>query len=267
MFLLAVFTRSQDTCSIYTNDGCILCVSHYADRQCGWLASSTPPQCVFRPNSTDPNIIFGPGSQCSGPRPSPGPTLTPIVTPTPYSFSPDECGNYGACTNCTLHYSDRQCGWCGSTNQCVQYNGSATRCNLSEYYYNNNAVCGGEVPPPNPTPWPRYAADPDFCYAMTDQWCKKCVSSNKSQSCGWCHSTKECIMGDLRGPLFGSCDNWMPLEDDQCLGKLSSGAIVGVRVGLSLAIALLVVLAVLGCYRVISRPAHDGDYESLDRHK
>jgi hypothetical protein len=53
-------------------------------------------------------------------------------------------------------------------------------------------------------------------------------------------------------------------EDDKCRGKLSSDQILGIRIGLSVALVVLIVVSVLGCYRVIRKPPPSSEYESLD---
>jgi hypothetical protein len=258
MLLLNICANLYSTCST--------CISHYADRQCGWNFTSS--QCTSYPNGTvGPGVAFGPDCSCSNPSMTPSPPTPTPVTPPPVVF-PDECASYSSCDTCTLHYADRQCGWCqDSSPRCIRYNETAPTCNYSAFYYDNNAKCNATIPPPDPTPWPRYDANPSFCYSMTDSWCKKCVSTNKSLSCGWCHSTNECIMGDREGPFFGSCANWMIEDDDKCLGKLSPNQILGIRIGLSVALVVLVGICVFGCYKVIKRPSHHAEYESLETHE
>lgn len=158
------------------------------------------------------------------------------------------------CETCVSHYKDRNCGWCRTTNSCIQYKGNETACNLTEFYYKQNAKCNDPIPPPSPTPWPHYDADPTFCQKMTDEYCTKCVSANVSMSCGWCHTTKECIMGDALGPFFLSCDEWSFTEDNKCTGKVSKGTIIGLRVGIGIFIAVISVLCILGCIKVIRSP-------------
>lgn len=173
-----------------------------------------------------------------------------------FSLLDGSCDMYTSenCESCVSHYKDRNCGWCRSSNKCVQYKGNETDCDLNDLYYNHNAKCNEPIPPPSPTPWPHYDADPTFCYQMKDNYCTKCVSANISMSCGWCHTTKECIMGDALGPFFLTCDEWSFTEDNKCTGKISKGAIIGLRVGIGVAIAIIVVLAIFGCYKVIKSP-------------
>ena len=183
-------------------------------------------------------------------------------------FADDSCSMYtnDGCDTCTLHYKDRNCGWCATCNKCMQYNGNETDCNLSEFYYNQNAKCGGDIPGPSPTPWPHYEANATFCYAMSDDWCQKCVSENVSMQCGWCHTTHECIMGDAIGPFFGSCEEWSFTEDNKCLGKVSSGAVIGIRVALGIFITIVTAVSIFGCYKVIKSPSKadfDQTYEII----
>ena len=158
------------------------------------------------------------------------------------------------CETCTNHYRDRNCGWCSETNKCVDVVGNETQCNFSMLYYNHNAKCGEAIPQPSPTPWPHYEADPTFCYKMTGEYCKKCVSTNVSMSCGWCHSTNECIMGDALGLFFLSCPEWSFTEDNKCLKKASDSTILGLRVGLGLFVGIVILACIFGCYKVIKSP-------------
>ena len=61
-------------------------------------------------------------------------------------------------------------------------------------------------------------------------------------------------MGDALGPFFLTCDDWSFTEDNKCTGKISRNAIIGLRVGIGLVIAIIVALAIFGCYKVIKSP-------------
>jgi hypothetical protein len=194
--------------------------------------------------------------------------LIPIPTPLPTPFIPSpefanpSCENYLGCEFCTSHYADRQCGWCNETQSCVEAEVPGS-CNVSLLYYANNAICGYPVPPPDPTPWPSYNPDATFCYSLTSTWCENCVTKDRNMSCGWCHATKECVMGDEKGPYFLTCDDWsFGNATDRCLGKSSPSTILAVRIGVSIAAASIIILWIIGCYKVVKQPA-TVEYEQL----
>lgn len=166
-----------------------------------------------------------------------------------------QCNLYKDCESCSLHYADRNCGWCDEDGKqgCIEYDGNNTQCDASKFYYNGNARCGSEIPVP-PQPWERYDANATFCYAMSGEWCEKCVSLNTSMRCGWCHTTRECIMGDEQGPYFLSCPDWSFTADDKCLGTVSKGTAIAIRVTIAVVISIISALSVLGCVVVIRKP-------------
>ena len=176
------------------------------------------------------------------------------------------CDLFKTCDECSLHYADRNCGWCEKSKQCMADEGNETDCPQDMWYYHGNAKCGEEIPLP-PEPWPRYEANATFCYSMTGEYCKKCVSTNTSMKCGWCHDTKECIMGDENGPYFAptKCEKWSYEVDDKCIGKISKKAIVAIRVVIAIFITVVTALSMLGCYKVIKKPKTlDSGYEQVD---
>jgi hypothetical protein len=127
-------------------------------------------------------------------------------------------------------------------------NGASANCTAEHFYYANNAKCQATIPP-STTPWPRYQANPTFCYDMTDSNCKKCVKSNVSMQCGWCHKTGECIMGDNKGPYFGTCGDWSIESDSSsmghCSGELSKQAILGMAIGIPIAVIVIIVAIIV----------------------
>lgn len=171
----------------------------------------------------------------------------------------DECSMYNSdgCTVCTTHYLDRNCGWNSRDNICENKN--LTTCPDNEFYYKDNVKCGNtNFPTPTPTPWPVYEVNTSFCRALSGSWCSKCVSTNVNYSCVWCHSTRECVMGDKDGFFFGQCPDEKGVsykDDDRCKGIISKGGIIGVRVGLGLVCALFTALGIWGCYHFIKTPA------------
>jgi len=260
MFQLLICSALATNCSLYGD--CRTCSAHYGDRFCGW---TTGGKCVDCDNATIDcsNAAYGPKANCNGPTYGPTPSPTPSTPPTPPPI-PENCSAYNeSCDICTRHCADRHCGWCidGANYGCV----NASSCPPAKLYYGDNAKCGGRIPPPNPTPWPRYDANATFCYAMRGQWCYECVSANASMACGWCHSTKECIMGDQQGPFVIACDSWSWGLDDKCLGKASRGTILGLQVGIPIFITAVIVLGVLGCYKVIRKKPAGAEYEPLSR--
>lgn len=263
--LLSVLARSDDICSIlYSKTNCSICVSHYADRQCGWCKDGSQSRCIEASSSgTCKKFFYGPNTDCSAENPPPLPTPFPLPPSPPTPFPASECSYYKTCEQCTPHYGDRQCGWCDAEGVgCVAV--ANNTCPHDKFYYNNNAKCGAVIPPPTPTPWPRYEANATFCYAMTGKWCQKCVSANKDMHCIWCHSTKECVMGDADGAYFlaNKCESYSYDEDTKCTGKISDGAILGWRIGISLFIATVSVLCIIGCYKIIRKPKTE-EYEDL----
>ncbi|KAH0789736.1 Plexin repeat family protein [Histomonas meleagridis] len=252
LFQLVAIAFASDCDLLYTADGCQLCVSHYADRQCGWCRSSK--KCItLAGNETCPtgDLYYGPDQDCSRePLPTPVPTLPPTPKPIPIM---DGCDKYTTCDECTVHQEDRSCGWCRTSNKCMSSSVIITgECNVSDFYFENNAKCGAPIPP-TPLPWPRLESDTDYCVALSNSWCLKCVSSNTSKSCGWCGSTKECVQGDAFGPLFGSCDSWSFTEDQKCTGIISKGGIIAVRVVVGIVVAAILVVGVIICLRALRK--------------
>lgn len=271
-FFLAALGLCEDLCSkLYSvnESWCPICVSHYADRQCGWCMTSK--KCIEASSaSTCPNAFYyGPETDCSASTPPKTPTPFPKPTSVPEPFNPDECKMYKECGECTLHYGDRKCGFCSDSPKSLSGTCMSTinsTCPHDRFYFNNNAKCGAEIPPPTPTPWPRYEANATFCYSMTGKWCQKCVSSNKDMHCIWCHSTKECVMGDADGAYFlgNKCESYSYEEDTKCTGKISDGAILGWRIGISIFIATVSVLCIIGCYKIIKKPKEAQEYDTLN---
>lgn len=245
LFQFVALVISSDCDLLYTSDGCGVCVSHYGDRQCGWCGASQKCVSVGDNEKCDSKLYYGPNQKCDA---DPAPTPTPEPTTEPVPALDDQCGFYSDCEECTIHWTDRKCGWCGSSAKCIQYNANGTDCPDDQLYYNNNAKCGAVITPV-PTPWPRYYADPGFCSSMTGSWCKKCVSKNTSMSCGWCGETKECVMGDAFGPLFGTCDSWSYSEDRKCTGKMTKKSILAVRLTVAIAISIIAVAGIVLCIK------------------
>jgi hypothetical protein len=232
---------------------CTSCITHYADRQCGWNQSSS--KCVDCNSTNCASFIYGPTATCTNPTLTPSPSPVPTIPPAPAPDFGSNCSLYPSCAECTVHTTDRNCGWCNSSRHCIAVNGSES-CPQDKFYFGNNAKCGDPVPPPDPTPWPRYDPDATFCYAMTGQWCQKCVTANKSMNCGWCHGSQECVAGDAQGPWFqtAACGNWSFTETDLCLGRVSSGQILAIRIGVGIAIGIIIVVSLAGCYVIIRKP-------------
>jgi len=258
-----VFGLSALSCQLlYDKEGCAVCVTHYADRQCGWCSTSNT--CLpYSENDKCPNhFYYGPKANCSSENPEPY-TPTPAPTPSPTPL-PHQCEMYTSegCNVCTGHYADRNCGWCAETGKCEYSNTSV--CNKQSFYYGDNAKCGKPIPTPTPTPWPRYEANATFCYSLTDSWCSKCVSTNKDMKCVWCHETRECVMGDSYGPFFGTCKGKFSFEDDnQCKGIASKNTIYTVRIVVGIIITAITVFSILGCYKAIKTPSEPVGYDNI----
>ena len=207
----------------------------------------------------DGDFYYGPSAVCTESRPY-EPTPNPSPAPTPI---PNECGIFTTCDSCASHLLDRNCGWCqdaSGNGKCID--GNAT-CDGS-FYYNNNAKCGASIPTPTPTPWPApYEGNASYCRLLTDTWCSKCVSSDPSMSCVWCHDTNECAMGDKDGFFFGTCKSYSYENDDKCSGLMSNGGIVVVRVCIAIFVVAMVIFGVVLCYKVIKQPKQAPLFEQI----
>ena len=249
---------SSNYCTMFYGSDCQWCVSHYADQHCGFFLGNKT--CISWDDASSAErgaMLYGPQASCSSETPS-TPVPTPEPTAAPGPIVGDECGLFADCDECSLHYADRNCGWCAENNKCMKSAGEATKCPANKFYYNNNAKCGEKIPDPV-EPWPRYDANATFCISLSGDWCEKCVSTNVSYSCGWCHTTNECIQGDAIGPLFGTCEDWSFVDadgtpDDKCLGLVSKGTRVAIRVTVAIVITVITALCVAGCAHVIRKP-------------
>lgn len=250
LFLVLCASLDDICTTLYKDSGCPICISHYADRQCGWC--SDLGDCVSLENHKCQSYLYGPEARCDGaPVPIP-PTPTSVPTPAPFNHS--ECHLYDSdCETCTKHWNDRHCGFCAEEGKQGCFHFEDSTCSPQHFYFNGNAKCYAVIPTPKPSPIPPFDRIPDFCAKMTGDWCTKCVSTNKSMHCGWCHTTKECIMGDANGPFFLGCEEWSFEEDDKCKGMISKSAALGLRIGIGLFVGSVVVICVVGCYRVIRK--------------
>ena len=262
-FFFSTLSLSSDCDTYYTSSGCPVCVTHFVDRQCGWCKSQN--KCIsYDESSTCPDqFYYGPEANCNSTTPAPyNPTPAPQPEPTPL---PEECSIYTAdgCEICTSHYADRKCGWNKVAKQC-QSNSTKT-CNETEFYFGDNAKCDAEIPGPTPTPWPRYVANTSYCRSLSNSWCTNCVSSDPSMQCVWCYDTHECAMGDSEGFFFGTCKNFAYTNDTKCRGVVSDGAIVGIRVGLAIFVAIMIIIGCFICYKTIKKPEEQANpnYENV----
>ena len=245
LFIYLLFTNSLNDCYLYSNS-CEICVTHFSDRKCGYCRSTK--SCIYENEtcSTD-QFIYGPKAKCSDEKPIPYiPTLTP--TPLP-SLLPNSCSIYNndGCSICISHFGDRNCGWCSTTNSCENIN--TTKCEFSNFYFNGNAKCGSKIPTPLPTPYPRYEADPTFCLKLTNTNCPKCVSTNPNKSCIWCHESKECVMGDSLGPLFGTCQGKFSTKLDAFCFKSSSTWSVYIWITVAILVTFATIIGFILCYK------------------
>lgn len=251
--LVAFVACDTDYCStVWGNSSCSECVSHFAVYRCAF--SHTDKKCKSWDRATPKErefMSFGPKCDCNHPStPKPTPEPTPLHEPIH-----SQCSLFTTCQECSLHYADRNCGWCSESGRqgCIEFTGNETACDLNQFYYKNNAKCGEKIPIP-PEPWERYDANATFCYSMTGEWCEKCVSLDPTKHCGWCHSTKECIMGDEAGPYFGECPDWSIQADDKCLGKVTKGAAIAIRVSVGVLITALTLVCIYGCVKTFRKP-------------
>lgn len=249
LFNLGASVLDCDT--LYTKDGCPICITHFSDRQCAWCADSN--KCVaFNQSNSCQKLYYGPEADCSRAPSKVTPTPAPIPPPEPKITG---CSHYTSdgCDVCVTHYKDRNCGWNAQDNKCE--NANETKCPQDKFYYGTNAKCGQPIPPPTPTPWPKYEVNTSFCRSRSNTWCSKCLE-DPEQRCVWCHETRECVMGDKDGFFFGTCPGkYSHVDDDQCKGLASKGAVIGIRVGVAIWIVVMSLLGIWGCYYFIKQPA------------
>lgn len=260
-FIFSTFSVSFDCKAVYTADGCPICITHYADRQCGWCNSTGTCMSIDDISQcASGKFLYGPEADCSQPAPPIPSPITPAPEPTQI---PQDCSIYqnDGCEICTSHFADRNCGWNAVDNKCE--NNNTKTCDDQHFYYGGNAKCGGKIPTPTPTPWPVYTANTSFCRLLSDTWCTKCVSTQKNMSCVWCHDTNECAMGDKDGFFFGTCKSYSYENDHKCRGVASKGTIIGVRVGLAIFVTIMIVLGVFICYKQISVKPEINSYENV----
>lgn len=250
-FIFLALSVDFDCEAVYTSDGCPVCITHYADRQCGWC-NSTGTCMSFKDRSKCQagKFLYGPEADCALPAPPIPEPVKPTPTPEPLV---QDCSIYqnDGCEVCTSHYADRNCGWNSIDNKCE--NNLTKTCDAQHFYYGGNAKCGGVIPTPTPTPWPVYKANTTYCRKLSDTWCSKCVASDPEMKCVWCHDTNECAMGDKEGFFFGTCKSYSYEDDDTCRGKSSKGTIIGLRVGISIFIVAVSVVGIYICYRQIKK--------------
>ena len=250
LFLALSSSFNSTECTVLYSDYCDICITHFADRQCGYCGSSKTCLSYDERSKCTGTFYYGPEATCDASY-----VFTPTPTPLPEpSQIPDQCYLYNDCEECTIHVSDRNCGWClaaDGTGKCV--NATGYNCSGS-LYFNGNAKCGQPTPTPTPTPWPHYTSNTSYCRLLTDSWCEKCVSSDPTMQCVWCYDTHECAMGDEQGFFFGTCKNFAYTNDTKCRGVVSNSAIIGIRVGLAIFVALMIIIGVIICYKVIKQP-------------
>jgi len=262
MFFLQVsFVLSVSECTLLYNDSCPICVTHFADRQCGYCRATK--KCIsIKEDCPAADFYYGPSAKCTDEHPAPyNPTPSPLPAPTPL---PENCDIYtkDGCEVCTNHYSDRKCGWCSKTNKC-ESSGSTT-CPKTDFYYGGNAKCNAPIPLPTRTPYPRYEADPTFCQKYTGTDCPKCVSTNPNMSCIWCYSSKECVMGDSVGPFYGQCpDNDFALElRGRCFASASTWTL-NIWITVAFLVTIAIVLGVYGCCTASSLKEKAAQYDAV----
>ena len=104
-----------------------------------------------------------------------------------YSFNKTDCSLLysESCDICITHYLDRQCGFCSSTNSCMNID-DKSQC-TGTFYYGPQATCTQSYDfTPTPTPIPQPTQLPDQCNLYTD--CETCSSHLSDRNCGWCQS-------------------------------------------------------------------------------
>ena len=85
----------------------------------------------------------------------------------------------------------------------------------------------------------------DTCPLFSGTDCMNCFSNTVNLSCGWCSSTKECIPGDLLGPLIGKCNDWI-FETNQICKKESSIALPdNIRIFLGIFSFIIIIITLI----------------------
>ncbi|KAJ5067636.1 hypothetical protein M0811_02824 [Anaeramoeba ignava] len=148
----------DEICSQYTD--CLNCVTHFADRVCGWCGTNS--SCLHNESGLNcSDWYFGPHSLCPpDPHPSVYPVPTPSVSPTPVPvpFFRLECFSfYTDCFSCKQHYYDRSCGWCENVGLCYWGTESGPlpgACNSTDWSYGPNMSCVAPSPSPSSQPTP-----------------------------------------------------------------------------------------------------------------
>ena len=263
IFTLLIKADSNYCSTVYNLYGCRICITHFADRQCGWCSSTNTCESNLTKTCSPTEFIFGPNSKCDE-QTIVVPTPTPTPSPTPSSLI-GQCKIYTneGCSVCSSHYTDRNCGWCETTKECVDISTGKESCSADSFYYGEAGVCGKPISTPMPV-WPVYSGNTSFCSSLSGTWCSNCISKDPSMSCGWCGATKECIPGYADGPLNLFCEkDWSFTLDRKCNGTSSHSAIVGMRVGIGIFVGIVVILCIVGCVKVIRQP-DDTTYEEVD---
>lgn len=128
-------------CSLYQNDGCEVCVSHYADRNCGWNNVSQKCESYEKKTCPDDKFYYGGNAKCFAQFPTPTPTPWPV-----YKANTSYCRLLSDtwCTKCVSSDPDMRCVWCHDTNECAMgdefgfYFGTCKK-----YSYTNDTTCRG----------------------------------------------------------------------------------------------------------------------------
>lgn len=266
MACLTLFLRhglsDDDLCDyLYTGDTCDVCMTHFADRKCGFCPKLNKCFSFENKSRCEGDFLYGPQARCTDTHEAPIPVEQPLKVIPIYK---GDCGLYKSCDDCTGHYTLAECGWCETTQKCVKLNYSdPDQCPFHSFYIGDNAVCGKKITP-TPRPYPRTEVNASLCRSLSGTWCSKCVSTNETYQCGWCFDTSECIVGTETGPLFMKCKDWAFEDNAKCKGVTTSSNVIAVRVVFSLLIAGFMAGGIFICYRAIKTPAVAPQYNPID---
>ena len=178
MCVVASPCSDQTTCS-----SCTLA----STGDCGWCATTNT---CSQGTATGPNT----GSCVSWDWLSSECPATPAPVPTPPG---DNCAQYRQCYACTTDPPMGNCGWCASTNQCLEGTGSGPTSGKCASWDWVNTYCPATPVPNTPAP--------DHCPTFSD--CVSCTGAGLP-FCGWCASTGTCHQGTVNGPSSGTCARW-----------------------------------------------------------
>ncbi|KYQ89575.1 putative mediator complex subunit 9 [Tieghemostelium lacteum] len=154
---------------------------------CGWCTSSN--SCT---DVTSNGYICAP-EQCFG---------CLVTDPLQAPFGDTFCANQTSCRECS---SNPRCGWCTSTNSCLDVTGNGYICDT------NLDVCSGCL-----------RTSPQQCPFSTKECVDftECRTCSRQPNCGWCTSTGKCLETTSNGYLCqDTCSGCLRTEMKTCEQK------------------------------------------------